>query len=193
MFYLNKMQLIKKLILFTYPFRMKIAKLTGMGISIQENKNKIKAPKSFYSLEAASNTGETIPFEKYKGQKVLIVNLASQCGYTPQYAELETLHKEKKLIILGFPSNNFGKQEPGDDAEIASFCSLNYGVTFPLFKKDNVKGNSKQPVYAWLADKNKNGWNDLEPQWNFYKYLIDEEGNLSEIYSSSVSPTTIPV
>lgn len=190
-FYLNTMHFIKKLIVSTYPFRMKIAQLTGMGINIQENRKKINAPQNFYSLEAVSNAGEKISFEKYKGQKVLVVNLASLCGYTPQYAELETLHKEKKLIILGFPSNNFGSQEPGDDAEIASFCSLNYGVTFPLFKKDDVKGDAKQEVYKWLTDKNKNGWNDLEPQWNFCKYLVDENGNLAKIFSSLVSPLDI--
>ncbi len=182
------MPFIKKLIASTYSLRMKISKFTGMGINIRENKNKVKAPESFYLLEATLNTRQKISFEKYKGKKVLIVNVASQCGYTPQYAELEKLHKENRLIILGFPSNNFGSQEPGNDAEIGSFCSVNYGVTFPLFKKDDVKGNAKQPVYEWLTDKNKNGWNDHEPQWNFYKYLIDEEGNLSKIYSSSVSP-----
>ena len=183
------MGFIKKLIAVSYRLRMKISKLTGMGINIHENKNKINAPESFYSLKAISNSGEEISFEKYKGKKVLIVNLASQCGYTPQYEELESLHqKNKDIIILGFPANNFGAQEPGTDKEIAEFCKLNFGVTFPLFKKDDVKGNTKQPVYEWLTDKSKNGWNDLEPQWNFYKYLMDENGNLSKVSSSSVSP-----
>lgn len=183
---------IKKLIASTYPLRMKISKLTGMGINIHENKNKVKAPESFYSLKATSNTGEEISFEKYKGKKMLIVNLASQCGYTPQYEELEGLHqKNKDIVILGFPANNFGAQEPGTDKEIAEFCRLNFGVTFPLFKKDDVNGNAKQPVYEWLTDKNKNGWNELEPQWNFYKYLVDENGNLLKVYSSSVSPLDI--
>ncbi len=186
------MHILKKLISSVYSLRMKISKLSGMGINIHENKNKTNAHESFYSLKAMSNTGEEISFEKYRGKKVIIVNLASQCGYTPQYEELESLHQQNKdIIIIGFPSNNFGAQEPGTDKEIAEFCKLNYGVTFPLFKKDDVKGNKKQPVYEWLSDKNKNGWNDLEPQWNFYKYLIDENGNLSKIFSSSVSPLNI--
>jgi glutathione peroxidase len=171
-----------------------MSKRTGLGIDITENKNNVHPPESFHALTAISNTGEKISFEKYKGKKVLLVNLASQCGFTPQYEELETLHqKNKEMIILGFPANNFGKQEPGTDKAIAEFCKLNFGVTFPLFKKDDVKGNSKQAVYLWLSDKNKNGWNDVEPQWNFYKYLIDEEGNLAKVYSSSVSPLDLGV
>ncbi len=182
------MSFIKKLIASTYTLRMKISKLTGIGIIIRENKNSLHAPESFYLLKAISNTGEEISFEKYKGKKVLVVNLASQCGYTPQYKELEDAYQQNKdLIILGFPSNNFGAQEPGTDREIAEFCKLHFGVTFPLFKKDDVKGDTKQPVYEWLTEKNKNGWNDLEPQWNFYKYLVDEDGNLSKVSSSSVS------
>lgn len=188
------MSLIKKLISSTYPLRMKISKLTGKGINIAENKSNKKAPVNFYSLKATANTGEEIQFEKYRGKKVLLVNLASQCGYTPQYAELEKLHQQNKnIIILGFPSNNFGAQEPGTDDEIAEFCKVNFGVTFPLFKKDDVKGNNKQPVYQWLCDENKNGWNNEVPQWNFYKYLVDENGNLSKVFSSSVSPLDIPL
>lgn len=186
------MSFIRKIINSTYPLRMRISKLTGMGIQIIENKNSATARQSFYSLKAILNNGEVISFEKYKGKEVLIVNLASQCGYTPQYEELETLYqKNKDVVILGFPANNFGAQEPGTDKEIAEFCKLNYGVTFPLFKKNDVKGNSKQPVYEWLSDKSKNGWNDQEPQWNFYKYLVDENGNLSKVFSSSVPPLDI--
>lgn len=185
------MNLFSKIISSTYWLRMKISRLSGIGIEIYSNKNKVIACESFYSLKAILNTGEEICFEKYKGTKVLIVNVASQCGYTPQYAHLEKLHREKKIVVLGFPSNNFGTQEPGSDEEIAHFCSTNYGVTFPLFKKDEVKGVTKQPVYKWLTDKNKNGWNEVEPKWNFYKYLIDEKGNLSKIFSSSVSPFDI--
>ena len=187
------MGLLRKIIKSTYPLRMKISKLTGMGIQIIENNNGVTAAENFYSLKAILNNGEEISFEKYKDKKILIVNLASQCGYTPQYEELETLYKKNKdIAILGFPANNFGAQEPGTDKEIAEFCKLNYGVTFPLFKKNDVKGNSKQPVYEWLSDKSKNGWNDQEPQWNFYKYLVDENGNLSKVFSSSVPPLDIP-
>jgi len=188
------MSIFKKLITSTYPLRMKLSKLTGMGINIAVNKSNKNAPVNFYSLKAITNAGEEILFEKYRGKKVLIVNLASQCGYTPQYAALEKLHQQNEnIIILGFPSNNFGAQEPSTDDEIAEFCKVNFGVTFQLFKKDDVKGNNKQPVYQWLSDENKNGWNNAEPKWNFYKYLVDENGNLSKVFSSSVSPLDIPL
>jgi len=179
---------IKKIITNLYPLRMKFSEVTGIGINVYENINHTSAPPSFYNLKATLNSGEEISFERYKGKKVLVVNLASECGFTPQYAELEKLFKQEKFVILGFPSNNFGKQEPGNDREIATFCAINYGVTFPIFKKNDVKGKSMQPVYKWLTDKNKNGWNFLEPKWNFYKYLVDENGNLAKIFSSSVSP-----
>jgi Glutathione peroxidase len=186
------MPILKKIIELSYPLRIKISKLTGLGIKIQSNYLNKKSIMNFYSLNAVSNSGEEINFEKYKGKKILIVNLASQCGYTPQYEELEQLHQQNKnIIVLGFPSNNFGGQEPGSDEEIAEFCKINYGVTFQLFKKADVKGIDKQPVYQWLSDANKNGWNNEEPKWNFYKYLIDENGNLSGVFSSSVSPLDI--
>ena len=186
------MSLIGKLISYTYPIRMKISGITGMGVSTAENPGNKKAPVSFYSLKATTNSGNEISFKQYFGKKILIVNLASKCGYTPQYTELEQLNQQKKnLVILGFPSNNFGSQEPGTDDDIAAFCKLNYGVTFQLFRKDDVSGNNKQPVYLWLSDEIKNGWNNQEPQWNFYKYLVDENGNLSKIFSSSVSPLDI--
>jgi len=188
------MGIIKKLISSLYPLRMKFSKHTGMGIKIAENRSIKRGPVNFYSLKATTNTGREISFEKYRGKKILIVNLASRCGYTPQYAELEKLHQQNEnIIILGFPSNNFGAQEPGTDEEIAEFCTVNFGVTFPLFKKDDVKGNNRQPVYQWLSDEDKNGWNNEEPQWNFYKYLVDESGNLSKVFSSSVSPLDIPL
>ncbi|HSV11557.1 MAG TPA: glutathione peroxidase [Hanamia sp.] len=186
------MRIFRKIINATYPLRMGISKLTGMGIRIYKNEKKASAKESFYSLKAMLITGEEIQFDRYKNKKVLIVNLASECGFTPQYGQLEKLYKEgEELVVLGFPANNFGKQEPGTDVEINNFCKINYGVTFPVFKKNDVKGNSKQTVYQWLTDKNKNGWNDIEPEWNFYKYLVDENGNLSEVSSSSVSPLNI--
>lgn len=186
------MNVFRKIITATYALRMQISKLTGMGIRIYKNENNVPAKESFYSLKAFLNTGEEVKFDHYKNRKVLIVNVASECGFTPQYATLEQLHqKDKTLTILGFPANNFGKQEPGSDTEIKNFCKKNYGITFPVFQKNDVTGNSKQTVYQWLTDKNKNGWNELEPKWNFYKYLVDENGNLSGVYSSSVSPLQI--
>ena len=188
------MSFIKKIISSSYHLRIKISKLTGFGIKIEKNKSNKNATTSFYSLTAITNTGKEIQFEKYRNKKILLVNLASQCGYTPQYAELEQQHHQNKnCIILGFPSNNFGAQEPGSDEEIATFCKVKYGVTFQLFKKDDVKGKNKQPVYQWLSDETKNGWNNKEPEWNFYKYLVDEKGNLLNVYSSSVSPLDIPL
>ena len=146
--------------------------------------------KTIYDYKVESLDGQEINFADFKGKKILVVNTASECGFTPQYADLEKLSKEyeKNLVIVGFPANNFGGQEPGSNTEIGAFCEKNFGVTFPLFKKDDVKGENKQPVYQWLSDKNKNGWNEIEPKWNFFKYLIDETGILLKVASSSVSP-----
>jgi glutathione peroxidase len=187
------MGILKKIIKELYGFRMKISKLTGMGIAISENNKKISPDQSFYSLKAKATNGEEIGFEKFRGKKILIVNLASQCGFTPQYNQLEELYQlhKNKITVLGFPSNDFGGQEPGTDEEIEQFCKVNFGVTFPLFQKDHVKGVNKQPVYQWLCDAAKNGWNNEEPSWNFCKYLLDEQGNLDKIFSSSVSPLEI--
>ncbi len=183
------MRLIKKILAGTYSLRMSFSEFTGIGINVIKNNKKIKAPVSFFSLYARSSNGKQISFEDFRGKKLLLVNLASKCGYTPQYDELEKLHrKNHNLTILGFPSNDFGGQEPGSDKEISDFCRINFGVTFPLFAKDHVKGTTKQSVYQWLCNAEKNGWNNKEPAWNFYKYLIDEEGNLMSVFSSSVAP-----
>ncbi len=187
------MGILNKIITNSYSIRMKFSKLTGLGISKRTNKKQTLAPVNFYSLQAKTSSGEVVSLEKFRGQKTLIVNLASQCGFTPQYNQLEELYQldKNKITILGFPSNDFGGQEPGTDEEIEQFCKVNFGVTFPLFKKDHVKGIDKQPVYQWLSDASKNGWNKEEPSWNFCKYLIDEQGNLEKIFSSSVSPLEI--
>lgn len=143
--------------------------------------------KSFYDFKLKSIEGKEIDFSTYKGKKVLIVNTASECGYTPQYDELEKLHKTHgdKLTILGFPANNFGGQEPGTNEEIGAFCRKNFGVTFQLFEKVDVKNNT---LYAWLSDEKQNGWNTEAPKWNFCKYLINENGELLKYYSSAVNP-----
>ena len=187
------MGILKKFITNFYELRMKLSKLTGIGINISTNHKQKPSPVSFYSLQAKANNGELVPFEKFRGRKILLVNLASQCGYTPQYSELEKLYQDHKdkIIVLGFPSNDFGGQEPGTDEEIENFCKVNFGVTFPLFHKDHVAGNNKQAVYKWLSNPDENGWNDKEPSWNFYKYLVDEQGNLDKVFSSSVSPLEI--
>lgn len=186
------MGIFKSIATHLYGVRMKISRITGLGIDIKTNKMKIEPQESFYNLSAQANNGELISFEKYRGKKVLIVNLASQCGFTPQYNQLEEMYQlNNNIIVLGFPSNDFGGQEPGTDEDIENFCKVNFGVTFPLFHKDHVSGNKKQPVYQWLTTAEKNGWNNEEPSWNFYKYLVDENGNLDKIFSSSVSPLEI--
>ena len=145
---------------------------------------------SLYDFKMPSITGQTINFSQFKGKNVLIVNTASKCGNTPQYADLEKMHETlgNKVVILGFPANNFGGQEPGANSEIAEFCEKNYGVKFQMFEKISVKGNDAAPLYQWLCDKSKNGWNDKQPNWNFAKYLIDENGELVAFFPAKTNP-----
>ncbi len=145
---------------------------------------------SIYDFELPLLTGDSLLFTSFKGKKLLIVNTASECGYTPQYEGLEKLYKKygDKLTIIGFPANNFGGQEPGTDVEIGAFCKENYGVTFPVFSKISVKGDDMAPLYQWLTKKEQNGWNEDAPNWNFCKYLIDENGNLMAFYGSAIEP-----
>ncbi len=151
----------------------------------------------FYEYLAANPTiklktidGADADLSQYKGKKVLIVNTASECGYTPQYEDLQKLYEKYKdrLVILGFPANNFGQQEPGTNEEIKKFCTDNYKVTYPMFEKISVLGDDMHPIYKWLTSKDLNGWNDQQPKWNFNKYLIDENGILLKYYSSAVKP-----
>jgi len=156
-----------------------------------QNELSVKAPVSFYSLNALDNKGNNISFEQFRGKKILLVNTASDCGYTGQYDELEKLYTRFKgrLVILGFPANDFKEQEKGDDKEIAQFCKLNYNITFPLMKKSTVvKGSQQNEIYKWLSVKNKNGWNNQQPVWNFSKYLVDENGVLQDYFAPAVSP-----
>lgn len=145
----------------------------------------------FYSLKMTTLDGNEVDFSQFRGKKVLLVNTASECGFTPQYEGLEELYKtygDEGLVVLGFPANNFGGQEPGSNAEIATFCEKNYGVSFPMFEKSSVKGDDKNPVYQWLTSKEANGWNEQEPTWNFCKYLVDEKGKLLAFFPSKVEP-----
>ena len=153
-------------------------------------------PVSFYTLSATLNNGKDFSFENLKGKKVLLVNTASDCGYTPQYAELQKLyqHSKEDLEIIAFPANDFKEQEKGSDEEIATFCSVNYGVSFPLTKKAVVVKNERQhPVFNWLTSKEKNGWNDRPPSWNFTKYLVSEEGVLTHCFEPALSPLSTEV
>ena len=145
----------------------------------------------FYNFTVKTIEGEDFSFEELKGKKVLIVNTASECGYTPQYKQLQELYDQfggDDFTIIGFPANNFGGQEPGSDVQIAQFCQKNYGVTFPMMSKISVKGKDQHPVYQWLTQKSQNGVADAQPKWNFHKYLIDEDGNWVKSLPSGVSP-----
>jgi len=173
-----------------YKLRMKASEATGLGKNTTNNLAMTTPPEPFFRLQATLNSGKPFSFEALKGKHVLLVNTASDCGYTGQYDDLEKLHQQykHKLVILGFPANDFGGQEPGGDDAIAEFCRVNYGVTFPLFQKEPVKGTNKQPVFKWLTNATLNGWNNQEPAWNFCKYLVSPAGVLLHVYSSAVSP-----
>jgi len=146
--------------------------------------------KSFYDFKSSLIDGTNFDFNTLRGKKVLIVNTASKCGYTPQFRELQELQEKMKgkLIVLGFPSNNFNEQELDSNDEIAEFCQINYGVNFQMFSKSEVIGKNQNPLFHWLSNKESNGWNDQAPTWNFCKYLINERGELTNFFSSSVSP-----
>lgn len=148
------------------------------------------APASVYDFEFKTLLGETIALNEFKGRKMLIVNVASECGFTPQYKELQELYDKygSEVVVLGFPANDFGGQEPGSNEEIASFCERNYGVKFPVFQKVTVTGPDTHPLYKYLSDKSLNGVTDEVPTWNFCKYLIDERGNVVKFFPSKVSP-----
>ena len=145
---------------------------------------------TIYHFKVAALDGGTIDFSQFKGKKILIVNTASECGYTPQYEGLEKLYKANKgkLVIIGFPANNFGAQEPGTNAEIAGFCKKNFGVSFPMAAKISVKGKDQAEIYKWLTQKALNGVQDAEVKWNFHKFLIDEKGNLVAVFPSAIKP-----
>lgn len=141
----------------------------------------LHSQKTIYDFKVKDIDGKTFDMSKLKGKKVMVVNVASRCGLTPQYEQLENLYelyKDSSFVIVAFPSNDFKGQEPGTNEEIKEFCSLTYGVTFPMMDKVKVIGESKDPVYKWLTEKSENGVLDSEVQWNFQKFLIDEEGNL---------------
>lgn len=159
-----------------------------------ESANKVKGNKeaveSIYDIKINSLQGNPINLSDFKGKKIMFVNVASKCGFTPQYTGLEKLYEEysDKLMIIGVPCNQFGEQEPGDKEEIASFCEKNYGVTFLLTEKVNVKGDDQHPLYTWLTSKDKNGYKSSSVKWNFQKYIVSETGELEGVYLSTVDP-----
>ena len=180
----------QKVLRFFYPLIRNAAK-SGKNGTVLKNENKTAPTVPFYEQKATLNDGKPIDFSTYAGKKVLIVNTASNCGYTGQYAELQKLHETlgEKLAIIAFPANDFKEQEKSNDNEISQFCQLNYGVTFPIAKKGVViKKEEQHPVFKWLTNSKANGWNNHQPDWNFSKYVIDEKGNLTNYFGPSISP-----
>lgn len=181
----------QKVLKAVYPAWMWITKLTGKNTKKMNNESANPPFQSFYDLSATQIDGKEIKFADFKGKKLLLVNTASDCGYTNQYADLQKLYEDfsNKLVVIGFPANDFKEQEKGTDEEIAQFCQKNYGVTFPIMKKSVViKSAQQNPVYQWLTDSSKNGWCNQQPSWNFSKYLLDENGVLTNYFDPSVSP-----
>ncbi len=162
---------------------MAIIMLSITGLQAQD--------KNFHSFTVNTIDGEELSLSTFKGKKVLVVNTASKCGLTPQYEELEKLYEEyggDNFVIIGFPANNFMWQEPGTNEEIKEFCSVNYGVTFPMMAKISVKGSDIHPLYDWLTKKENNGVMDAKVSWNFQKFMIDEQGNLVDMVPPKTSP-----
>ncbi|CDF79020.1 glutathione peroxidase [Formosa agariphila KMM 3901] len=158
-------------------------------VTVEENN--VMEKETIYQFKVNDLYGNPFDFSSLKGHKIMIVNTASKCGLTPQYEQLEEIYKTYKddsFVIIGFPANNFKGQEPGTNTEIAAFCEANYGVSFPMMSKISVKGDDMDAVYKFLTQKNKNGFEDSEVEWNFQKYLIDENGYVVRV----VSPKTLP-
>ncbi|RZS72078.1 glutathione peroxidase [Pseudobacter ginsenosidimutans] len=186
----TRMTIRQRIMKFLYPLLMKLTKATGKNSKVLHNTND-QPMTSIYDLSVQLNNGKELNLGQYKGKKLLLVNTASNCGYTNQYDDLQALYKKfsGNLEIIGFPANDFHEQEKGTDEEIAQFCKINFGVTFPLVKKSVVVPASDQhPVYKWLTNKEENGWNEQAPTWNFSKYLLDENGHLTDYFDPSVSP-----
>ena len=159
---------------------------------IMETKQAPAATETIYQFKVKDLYGKEFDFAALKGKKILIVNTASECGLTPQYKDLESIYEkyqDKNFVIVGFPANNFGSQEPGSNEQIAKFCEMNYGVKFPMMSKISVKGDDMDAVYKFLTQKSKNGLQDSSVEWNFQKYLINEQGELVKVLSPRVLPT----
>lgn len=186
----KNMTLRQKVLKAVYPALMWYTKLRGKNVTELKNEHK-QPPVSFYTLKGTLNNGTAFDFSSLKGKKTMLVNTASDCGYTDQYDALQKLSEEykDKLLVIGFPANDFKQQEKGTDEEIALFCKANFGVSFPLMKKSIVIKNANQnEVFKWLSDSTLNGWNNKPPSWNFAKYIVNEEGVLTNYFGSSISP-----
>ncbi|MEO6229970.1 MAG: glutathione peroxidase [Ferruginibacter sp.] len=186
----QEMTIKQKILKAVYPALIWISNKAGKN-NLSLSNDSATPPVSFYSLTTVLNNGKQFNLSELKGKKILLVNTASDCGYTNQFEDLEKLYKQhqSKLIILAFPANDFKEQEKGTDEKIATFCKINFGVTFPLMQKSVVIKKSQQnEVFNWLTDSNKNGWNSQAPTWNFCKYLVDETGRLTNFFATSVEP-----
>lgn len=181
-----------KTFFYLLPFLLIGCKNTDESKIVALNENNIVMQKqNIYQFKVTDLYGNPFDFSTLKGKKIMIVNTASECGLTPQYRDLEAIYekyKDKNFVIVGFPANNFGAQEPGSNDQIATFCKKNYGVTFPMMSKISVKGNDMHEVYQFLTKKSRNGLQDSEVSWNFQKYLIDENGELVKV----IQPQTLP-
>ena len=146
--------------------------------------------KDIYSIKFNNVAGKEMSLDEFKGKKILVVNVASYSGYTRQYKDLQILQDKysDKVQVIAFPCNDFGSQEPGSESQIAQFCETNYNIRFPIMSKVNIKSSPIHPIYEWLTNSDFNGWNDSKPRWNFYKYLIDENGNLIKSFGSGTNP-----
>jgi|SRR5436190_3055334 glutathione peroxidase len=187
----RKMTYRQKVLKAIYPAWMWYNRVAGKKTKVITNDKSTAHTQSLYDLSVGLNNGQTIKLDSLKGKKILIVNTASNCGYTNQYKDLEGLYERyrDKLVVIGFPANDFKEQEKGSDEQIAEFCKLNYGISFPLAKKSTViPGPQQNDVFKWLTDKTKNGWNEKSPSWNFSKYLVDEKGELVKYFDPAVSP-----
>ena len=186
----------QKILKFIYPLIMWQSKASDRHHKIFRNKNNIAPVISIYDLSVQLNNGKLELLSNYRNKKILFVNTASDCGYTHQYEALELLYEKnvERLIVIAFPANDFKKQEKGSDEDIAQFCRKNYRITFPVAKKTVVrKVDNQNKIFAWLSDKNKNGWLDQAPPWNFTKYLINENGMLTHYFDPGVDPLSLEV
>lgn len=181
----------KKIFIFLLSVIAFVQSCTGQKSETSKAKTKELMGKTIYDYKVEALDGSEINFADFKGKKILIVNTASECGFTPQYADLENLYKQYKnhLVIVGFPVNNFGSQEPGSNQEIAAFCQKNYGVSFPMAAKVSVKGDDKAPIFKFLTEEELNGVKNSEILWNFTKFLLDENGKLIDTFVSTTKPT----
>ncbi|MDP2089615.1 MAG: glutathione peroxidase [Flavobacteriaceae bacterium] len=179
------------LVIFLFSVSNTVLSQNNASKIVEDSSLKSRKVSSIYQFVVFDINQKPFDFSKLKGKKLMIVNTASKCGYTPQYDDLQKLYeryKDKGFVIIGFPANNFRNQEPGTNAEIAEFCKLNYGVSFPMMEKISVKGDDMHPIYQYLTQKSKNGVEDSEVAWNFQKYLINKNGILEKVVKTKVSP-----